>query len=124
MPTGVSWQEVVRLDSVSCWPVALVRSQRLKRTLQVGHFGFGVSDGLTQQSPRAATRRGAAGRRGDERIAGKPPLSPRAGRGVRTLHARSTPALRLGLHMVNGFSLAARPHGPVLYAACSIFVRG
>ncbi|HMA10411.1 MAG TPA: OB-fold nucleic acid binding domain-containing protein, partial [Steroidobacteraceae bacterium] len=32
------------------------------------------------------------------------PLSP-AGRGAKTPHARSTPALRLGLRMVNGFSL-------------------
>ena len=47
------------------------------------------------------------------------PLSPRAGRGERTPHARSTPALRLGLRQVTEFSLegvarltAARAQGP------------
>ena len=33
------------------------------------------------------------------------PLSPQAGRGERARHVQSTPALRLGLRMVNGFSL-------------------
>ncbi len=33
------------------------------------------------------------------------PLSPQAGRGEKSLHARSAPALRLGLRMINGFSL-------------------
>jgi error-prone DNA polymerase len=47
------------------------------------------------------------------------PLSPRAGRGERTPHTRSAPALRLGLRQVKGFSLegaarliAARAQNP------------
>ncbi|HMA27059.1 MAG TPA: hypothetical protein VKO62_05440, partial [Solirubrobacterales bacterium] len=41
---------------------------------------------------------------GEEPSGNQEPLSP-AGRGEKTPHVRSTPALRLGLRMVNGFSL-------------------
>jgi error-prone DNA polymerase len=38
------------------------------------------------------------------------PLSPHAGREEKTPHARSAPALRLGLRMINGFSLEGAAH--------------
>jgi len=61
-----------------------------------------------ESSPSPLRGEGPSGnqKRGFSHFAPLPqPLSPRTGRGERTPHARSAPALRLGLRMVNGFSL-------------------